>query len=386
VSAGVAHTDADDLYRIALKPILFLLPAESAHELATFCLRRLARFRRLSSWVARRHGARDPRLRVRAMGLTFPNPVLMAAGFDKQAEVYESLAALGFGAVEVGTITNEPQPGNPKPRLFRLPDDRALLNRMGFNNCGSEVAAQRLRGARRSLVGVNIGKTKRVPEEAAIDDYVSSAERLGPVADYVVVNVSSPNTPGLRDLQAVERLRPLLAAVQGALARVCPASPPPLLVKIAPDLADPELLAVADLALELGLAGIVATNTTIRRDGLLTSPALLAELGNGGISGAPLKQRALEVLRLLRSRVGPDMTLIAAGGIETADDAWQRLRAGANLLQVYTALVYEGPQLPTRLALGLLERARRAGFESLEAALGQAPPPNEPGAAARARA
>jgi dihydroorotate dehydrogenase len=363
-----AGDGADDLYRVALKPVLFLLPAESAHELATFCLRRVAHSDTLKGWVSR-HAVHDPRLRVRTMGLTFPNPVLMAAGFDKEAEVYESLAALGFGAVEVGTITNEAQPGNPRPRLFRLPDDRALLNRMGFNNCGSEAAARRLRGPRSSLVGVNIGKTKRVPDDAAVDDYVSSAERLAPVADYVVVNVSSPNTPGLRDLQAVERLRPLLVAVKAALARACPASPPPLLVKIAPDLADREVLEVADLALELGLAGIVATNTTISRAGLATSSVILSELGNGGISGAPLKHRALDVLALLRDRVGPDLTLVAAGGIETVDDAWQRLRAGANLLQVYTALIYEGPSLPSRLCRGLLERARQAGFETLEAAL-----------------
>ncbi|MET0411248.1 MAG: quinone-dependent dihydroorotate dehydrogenase [Polyangiaceae bacterium] len=370
-----AEATPDDLYRVLLKPVLFLLPAESAHQLAIFCLRRLAHWPRLLSWVVGARAPSDPRLRVQAMGLEFPTPVLMAAGFDKHAEVYESLAALGFGAVEVGTITNEAQPGNPRPRLFRLPEDRALLNRMGFNNCGSEVAATRLSGRRRALVGVNIGKTKRVPDEGATGDYVSSAERLGPVADYVVVNVSSPNTPGLRDLQAVERLRPLLAAVQDALARVCPGEPPPLLVKIAPDLSDADLIAVADLALELGLAGIVATNTTIGRAGLHTSSATLAELGAGGISGAPLKERAFDVLRLLRSRVGPSMTLIAAGGIETVDDAWQRLRAGATLLQVYTALVYEGPLLPSRLALGLLERARRAGFDSLEAALGRAPPP-----------
>jgi dihydroorotate dehydrogenase len=372
-----AASDAtpDDLYRVLLKPMLFLLPAESAHQLAIFALRRLSHSHTLLRWVAGKQAPYDPRLRVKAMGLEFPTPVLMAAGFDKHAEVYESLGALGFGAVEVGTITNEAQPGNPRPRLFRLPEDRALLNRMGFNNCGSEVAAARLQARRSALVGVNIGKTKRVPDEGAIADYVGSAERLGPVADYFVVNVSSPNTPGLRDLQAVERLRPLLAAVKDALARVCPESAPPLLVKIAPDLSDADLLAVADLALELGLAGIVATNTTIGREGLQTSSATLAELGAGGISGAPLKARALDVLGLLRGRVGPDMTLIAAGGIETVEDAWQRLRAGATLLQVYTALVYEGPLLPRRLALGLLERARREGFDSLEAALGRAPPP-----------
>jgi dihydroorotate dehydrogenase len=278
------------------------------------------------------------------------------------------LTALGFGAVEVGTITGQPQRGNPSPRLFRLPRDRALLNRMGFNNCGSEAAAERLRVERQCLVGVNIGKTKLVDEAGAVADYVLSAERLGPLADYMVVNVSSPNTPGLRELQAVQRLRPLLAAVQARLAELD--RPVPLLVKIAPDLADEDVLAVADLAIELGLSGIVATNTTISREGLETPADEVARLGSGGLSGAPLEQRALEVLRLLRARAGSRLTLIAAGGIGSGEQAWRRLQAGATLIQVYTAFVYEGPALPGRLGRELLDRARAEGYSSLQEAIG----------------
>lgn len=359
------------LYRRALKPTLFALPAESAHELAIAGLRWWSRALRMRGVQS---PALDPRFAVRAMGLDFPNPVLMAAGFDKQAEAYEALFALGFGGVEIGTITNEPQAGNPRPRLFRLPEDRALLNRMGFNNCGADVAAERLRAPRSSIVGVNVGKTKRVPEEQAIADYVASVEKLAPLADYVVVNVSSPNTPGLRNLQAVDRLRPLLEAVNAAIARVCRQRLPPLLVKIAPDLTDDEVVAVADLSRELGLAGVVATNTTIQREGLKTDRHALERLGAGGISGAPLKRRAFEVLKLLRERLGPEPTIVSVGGIETADEAWERLSAGADLLQVYTAFVYEGPALPRRLVAGLFEHARRAGHTSLAAALRRAQP------------
>jgi dihydroorotate dehydrogenase len=352
-----------------LKPLLFQLPAEAAHQLAFGSLRALHAVPGVQAQMRARFRAAEPALEVRAMGLSFPNPILLAAGFDKHAEGYTALCSLGFGAVEVGTITGAAQSGNPRPRLFRLPEDRALLNRMGFNNCGSERAAERLRRPRRDVVGVNIGKTKRVPDERAIDDYIESAERLGPLADYLVVNVSSPNTPGLRDLQAVERLEPLLATVKATLERVCGAARPPLLVKIAPDLADAEILAIADLALSLGLEGIVATNTTIARSGLATPAAALAALGNGGISGAPLEQRALAVLRLLRARVGSRLTLVAAGGIGSVQSAWERLAAGASLLQVYTAFIYEGPLLPSRLANGLLERARAEGFGSLQAAV-----------------
>ncbi len=298
---------------------------------------------------------------VPAMGLTFPGVLGLAAGFDKNAEGIDALAALGFAFVEVGTVTGEAQPGNPRPRLFRLPADRAVVNRMGFNNDGAEAVARRL--AQRAagphsgvVLGVNIGKSKVVPEEHAADDYAKSARLLAPYADYLVVNVSSPNTPGLRDLQAVEKLRPILERVRREADAVTGDRRVPLLVKIAPDLSDEGVAAVADLAVELRLDGIVATNTTVRRDGLRSSPAEVAAVGAGGLSGAPLKERALTVVRLLRERVGPEMTLIAVGGVESAQDAQARLDAGATLLQAYTAFVYEGAFWPARLQRELAGR------------------------------
>jgi dihydroorotate dehydrogenase len=293
------------------------------------------------------------------MGLTFPGPLGLAAGFDKNAEAIDALAALGFSFVEVGTVTGDAQPGNPRPRLFRLPADRAIVNRMGFNNDGAERVAQRLaqRLAQRSaqrppvILGINIGKTKAVPDHPAqrvVTDYEKSTRLLAPYADYLVVNVSSPNTPGLRDLQASARLRPLLKAVRRQADRVT-ARRVPLLVKIAPDLSDAEVRDVADLAFELGLDGLVATNTTIGRDGLASGEQEVRRAGAGGLSGPPLRRRSLEVLRILRERVGADMVLISVGGISTARDAKERLDAGATLLQAYTAFVYEGALWPSRL-------------------------------------
>jgi dihydroorotate dehydrogenase len=299
---------------------------------------------------------------VEAMGLRFPNVLGLAAGFDKNAVGIDGLAALGFGHVEVGTVTGQPQPGNPQPRLFRLPSDRAVVNRMGFNNDGAAVVSQRLAGWRsRSrqhppVLGVNIGKTKVVPEDdqaAVEDDYRLSTRLLAPYADYLVVNVSSPNTPGLRSLQSVERLGPLLTAVRQQADEVTHHRVP-LLVKIAPDLADDDVLAVADLALDLGLDGITATNTTTSREGLASSPAEVAAVGAGGLSGRPLAARAQAVMRLLRDRVGPDLTLVGVGGITTAADARARLDAGATLLQGYSAFVYEGPLWPRRLLRGVV--------------------------------
>ena len=364
-------------YDVLFRRVLTHTDPERAHRLAFRAIRAagppLSGGRRFVEW-----GRPDRDLRVRAMGLTFPNPLGLAAGFDKDAVGIDALAALGFGHVEIGTVTGEPQPGNPQPRLFRLPEDRAVVNRMGFNNDGAEVVARRLERRRRTkiphskgqnpplegpnsptqrvgpVLGVNIGKSKVVSEDDAVRDYEKSARMLSPYADYLVVNVSSPNTPGLRNLQAVEKLEPILAAVR-ATADDVTTSHLPLLVKIAPDLDDDDVLAVAELALGLGLDGIIATNTTISRDGLATDATTVEAVGAGGLSGAPLRERSLEVLRLLRGRVGQRLTLIGVGGISTVDDARARLDAGATLLQGYTAFVYEGPLWPRRILRGLAE-------------------------------
>lgn len=291
---------------------------------------------------------------VRLMGIDFPEILGLAAGFDKNGEGIDALAGLGFGFVEIGTVTGEPQPGNPKPRMARLPKDRAVVNRMGFNNDGAETVAARL-GARRQRrgdglvpLGINIGKTKVVPEDdeaAVIADHEKSTRLLSPYADYLVVNVSSPNTPGLRNLQATERLQPLLEAVRRTSLETTDRVIP-LLVKIAPDLADDDALAVADMANDMRLDGIIATNTTITRDGLESSPAEVQKAGGGGLSGAPLRGRATEVIRMLRERVRPGTVLIGAGGISTPTDARERLDAGADLLQAYTGFIYGGPTWP----------------------------------------
>jgi dihydroorotate dehydrogenase len=338
-----------------LRPVLFALPAETAHRMTLAALQLLS-VPAAADLLRQLFGPRDPGLAVRAMGLEFASPVCLAAGFDKDARAYPALGALGFGAVEVGTITARSQPGNPKPRLFRLPADRALINRMGFNNHGAEAAAAALRRRRRTVVGVNIGKSKDAPEAEAIADYTASARRLADVADYMVVNVSSPNTPGLRDLQAAERLRPLLTAVREALDQASPQRRVPLLVKIAPDLPDADIDTIVTLALDLRLDGIIAVNTTITRDGLVTPPEQIEAIGSGGLSGPPLRSRALDVLRRLHARAGDDLTLISAGGIETADDAWQRLRAGAHLVQAYTGVIYGGPLWAWRINKDLATR------------------------------
>ncbi|MBB6378413.1 dihydroorotate dehydrogenase [Pseudonocardia eucalypti] len=343
---------------------------ELAHHLGFGLIRLVAALPGIGRLLRSRLAPTDPALRVHALGLDLPGPLGLAAGFDKDALGPDALTALGFGFVEVGTVTADPQPGNQRPRLFRLPADRALVNRMGFNNAGAAAASQRLRArpAGAAPVGVNIGKTKVVPEREAVSDYVASARQLADVAGYLVVNVSSPNTPGLRNLQAVEHLRPLLTAVRGALHRPGQRRVP-LLVKIAPDLADPDVDAVADLALELGLDGIIATNTTIRRDGLRSPEAEVAALGAGGLSGSPLADRSLEVLRRLRARVGDRLVLVGVGGIETAEDAWERIQAGATLVQAYTGFIYGGPFWPRKINRGLLRLARESGHATLAEAI-----------------
>jgi dihydroorotate dehydrogenase len=340
-------------YQLLFDKVLSRTDPEKAHHVAF----RAIRAARPATGLRRGRGRR-----TQVLGLDFPAVLGLAAGFDKNGVGIDALANLGFGFVEIGTITGEPQAGNPKPRLARLKGDRAVVNRMGFNNDGAEAVAQRLaarrphRTGRRQGVplGINIGKTKVVPEENAVRDYEKSTRLLTPYADYLVVNVSSPNTPGLRDLQAVDRLEPLLRAVRSRADDVSDRHVP-LLVKIAPDLADKDVLAVADLATRLGLDGIVATNTTVARDGLASTPQQLEAAGTGGLSGRPLRARANEVMRLLRERVGRDLVLVGVGGISTPEDAAERLAAGADLLQGYTAFVYEGPWWPARINAALAQ-------------------------------
>lgn len=359
----------DRMYAL-LRRLLFVLPAESAHRLAFFVLRVLEHLPGGVGLVRLCYRVPDPRLVTHAFGVQFDSPIGLAAGFDKDAEAPNALAAFGFGHVEVGTVTARPQPGNPRPRLFRLPADRALLNRMGFNNHGADAMASRLRGTRRVPIGVNLGKTKLTPEAETLADYEYSARRLAGRADYLVVNVSSPNTPGLRSLQAVEHLRPLLKVVRAAADDASPGRRVPLLVKIAPDLSDADVDAVADLALELSLDGIIATNTTIAREGLRTPRERVEALGAGGVSGAPVANRSIEVLRRLRARVGDRVTLVSVGGVFTSGDAWERIRAGATLVQVYTAFIYEGPGLVRRMLGGLRVALDRGGYPAVQAAVG----------------
>lgn len=323
------------IFNIVFKP----MDAELAHHLGMTAIRfagsiGLTKLARLKS---------APSIQVQAMGLHFDSPFGVAAGFDKNAVAIKPLGDLGFSHVEIGTVTAHAQPGNEKPRLFRLIADRALINRMGFNNQGADAVAARLQKLRKGnagnlpVIGVNIGKSKITPVEEAEGDYRYSAKMLAPFADYLAVNVSSPNTPGLRSLQSVEALRPILKAVQQeALGK-------PVLVKIAPDLADEDILAVADLSLELKLAGVIATNTTIAREGLKTPAAAVAAMGAGGLSGAPLKVRSLEVLKLLANRLGDSAVIISVGGVETAAEVRERLAAGATLVQGYSGFIYEGP-------------------------------------------
>jgi dihydroorotate dehydrogenase len=350
------------IYRGLYEGVLRHVPPEAAHRLGFGLIKAAAEVPGGTALLRRALAPTDPALRVRALGLDFPGPLGLAAGFDKNAEGPVALAALGFSFVEVGTVTARPQPGNPKPRMFRFPAERALVNRMGFNNEGAAALAARLRHLRATtssppIIGVNIGKSKVVAEQDAIADYVTSAQIVAPVADYVVVNVSSPNTPGLRDLQQAYKLLPLLRAVRTALDEASPRRRVPLLVKIAPDLADDDIDAIADLALGVSLDGLIATNTTISRDGL-RDPGAVDRAGAGGLSGAPLKGRSLEVLQRIRARAGDHLCLIAAGGIETPQDATERLAAGATLLQAYTAFIYQGPFWPGRVQRALVEGGR----------------------------
>ncbi|AWB84020.1 quinone-dependent dihydroorotate dehydrogenase [Corynebacterium liangguodongii] len=348
-------------YGLALKA-MFMLPPERIHLVMSAALRALHAARPVNRALRAALRIDDPVLEQTVFGVTFPAPLGLAAGFDKNASAADAWGAVGFGYAELGTVTPKPQPGNPRPRLYRLPKDKAILNRMGFNNDGALTVASHLR-ARRSgdVVGINIGKNKTSAD--AVADYRACASALGGLADYLVVNVSSPNTPGLRDLQAIEELRPILEVVTGATST-------PVLVKIAPDLSDADIDAVADLALELGLAGIVATNTTISRDNLATDPAEVAAMGSGGISGEPLHRRSLEVLRRLHARVGGKLALISVGGITTPERAWERIAAGASLLQGYTPFIYGGPGWIRRIHVGLAAQVKAHGLGTISEAVG----------------
>ncbi|MEC5149994.1 quinone-dependent dihydroorotate dehydrogenase [Cryobacterium sp. GrIS_2_6] len=337
------------MYPFFFRHVLARLDPERAHHLA-FTVIRLIPSLGIGRLVRAFTRPRTDQA-VYTLGLRFDSPFGVAAGFDKDGLAVIGLGRLGFGHVEVGTITALPQPGNPKPRLFRLVPDRAVINRMGFNNQGAAAAAVRLARVRgvagRPVLGINIGKSRATAVDDATSDYLVSARALAPLADYLVVNVSSPNTPGLRGLQELDQLAPLLTAVRAASGST------PLLVKIAPDLRDEEVTRIAELVVRLGLDGIIATNTTISREGLTVDAARIEAIGAGGLSGAPLRARSLAVLRLIRGSVPADLCVISVGGIETAADVAERLDAGATLVQGYTAFLYRGPLWARQVNRGL---------------------------------
>jgi dihydroorotate dehydrogenase len=363
-------TLAGSLYRSALRPALFALDAERAHELTLRSLAVAHRSAPARSALRATFGVEDDgSLAVELFGRRFPTPIGVAAGLDKGAVAYNALGAMGFSFVEVGTVTEHPQPGNPRPRLFRLPLDRAVINRMGFNNPGCAAMARALaeHPPDRVIVGVNLGKSKVTPLADAPADYAASARAVAPFADYAVINVSSPNTPGLRSLQSVDALVGIVRAVRPALAD----RGVPLLVKIAPDLAEEDIDAVVDLAISEGLAGLVATNTTLRRDGLLTPADQVNALGDGGLSGAPLRARSRAVVARISARAGSALPVIGVGGVSTADDAWALIEAGASLVQVYTGFIYQGPTMARELTEGLRARLRSSAAPSLGAVVGR---------------
>lgn len=350
-----------------VRAALFRVSAETAHEMATETLARIpAPGRR---FLKRIYSPTDPSLRTRIWGIDFDSPVGLAAGFDKSARAFNTLGALGFGFVEIGTITAHGQEGNPKPRLFRIPADEALLNRMGFNNPGAEAVADILRRVpTETVLGVNIGKSRITPLERAAEDYLRSVELLAPFARYLVVNVSSPNTPGLRDLQEAEPLRALISEIVHHLQSQ--ESRPPVLLKVAPDLTNSQMDQAVDIAMEAGAAGIIAVNTTVARDGMRTPVSELESLGAGGISGRPLRERANASVARIYQRCGGRIPIIGVGGIFDAEDAWQRILAGASLIQIYTGFIYGGPGTAKRINDGLARRLQTHGFETIADAVG----------------
>ena len=362
------------LYSSLVRPLLFRLPAETAHRFALSSLSKALEFDPLRRTIERQQKS-SPFGNLKRFGLTFRNPVGLAAGFDKNGEAADVLSVLGFGFIEVGTVTSEPQPGNPSPRLFRLPRDRALINRLGFNNCGAKQLVKNLKQHRPNCVlGVNIGKARSVPVEKAIPDYLKTFGLVYAAADYIAVNVSSPNTPQLRELQQTEMLRQLLMQLQRrnlelAEKHSLPA-PRPLLVKIAPDLDENDVASIVEVAQQAGIAGIIATNTTISRDNLRTSPTNVDAIGEGGLSGAPLGKRSNEIIAMIYRLTGGALPIIGVGGIFTAQDAWEKICAGASLVQLYTGFIYEGPGIVRNINEGVRRIVSQEGFVSLDEAVG----------------
>jgi len=317
---------------------------------------------------------REPFGKLERFGLEFRNPVGLAAGLDKNGTAAQALAALGFGSIEVGSVTSEPQPGNPQPRLFRLPRDHALINRAGFNNCGATQLAEHIRRRRPDCVlGVNIGKSRSVRIEDAIPDYLKSFDAVYDIADYIAINVSSPNTPNLRELQRPEMLAGLIKSLQqrnDELALAHSYQPKPLLLKIAPDLSAAEIESIVEVATSLKIAGLIATNTTIRREGLQTSRAEVESYGDGGLSGAPLRRLSNDVIGLVYRMTRGKLPIIGVGGVFGAADAWEKICAGAGLIHLYTGFIYEGPSVARRINEGLAEIMKREGISTLDEAVG----------------
>jgi dihydroorotate dehydrogenase len=351
------------LYTKLIRPVLFTLPSETAHEIGLKVLKT-----GLMSGFLRAKFSFEEFGELKRFGLTFRNPLGLAAGFDKNGLAVDQLAALGFGFIEVGTVTYHPQPGNPKPRLFRLPDDEALINRAGFNNDGAAKIAERLSKKKPGCVlGINIGKSKIVPNEEAVEDYLRSFDLVHPIADYIAVNVSSPNTPDLRELQKADALEELLGALQKRNAEL---SPKPLLVKIAPDLSEGEIEAIVDICLRLNLDGIIATNTTTSRENLTTPAGKIEEIGQGGLSGKPLQNRSTEVISSIDRYSKGRLPIIGVGGISTSEDAFEKIGAGACLLQAYTGFIYQGFSFASDINKGLAVLLKENGFNLLDEAVG----------------
>ena len=363
-------------WRSLVRPVLFSVNAEKTHEQTGHFFSRMTTIPGLSQLATATFRVDDPRLRVTRFGLQFPNPVGLAAGMDKNAEWFGALATLGFGFLEVGTLTAQAQTGNPKPRIFRLPRDKALINRMGSPNKGAAAAAEFLSHvAKLPILGINIGKSAAVPLESAAGDYLESFERLFPYARYFTLNISSPNTVGLRKLQATEALSALLGELMQknqSLAQSRSCEPKPILVKIAPDLADDELADIVKLCGNLQIAGLIVAITTTARLGLKTSEQAVQSVGAGGLSGAPLTKRSRELVAKVYRLSQGAIPIIGVGGIMSGEDAWEMIRAGASLIQVYTGFIYGGPGFVASINRHLLKRLAESGKASIEEVIGEA--------------